>query len=277
MNILNWFKLVSKRLSHINNSRYDLEILLSFVIKKSKSWIIGFNDYQLSENEVVQLEKLIIRRSLGEPIAYLLGEQEFWSLPFKVSKEVLIPRPETEILVELCLYKLQTINVANILDLGTGSGVIALSIASIKKECHITGIDCMQSAITISKYNAKILQISNVHFICSDWFSSINSKLFHVIVSNPPYISINEYSIIRNNLKYEPIKSLVSHSCGLGDIMYIIQNAKNYLYSHGWLLIEHGWNQKYRVQNLFKYNDFINIKTYQDYSGHDRVTIGQKK
>ncbi|CAL4320205.1 Release factor glutamine methyltransferase [Buchnera aphidicola (Eriosoma grossulariae)] len=276
MNISNWSKLAYQKLINVHNCQLDIEVLLMFVLKKNKSWIIGFNDYQLSLKEINQLDQLLIRRSLGEPIAYLIGEKEFWSLVFRVSKDTFIPRPDSEILVELCLHKLCDVKRAKILDLGTGSGAIAISIAYNKNDCHVVGVDYQQKILSVAQYNANKLNIKNINFILSDWFYSLKSCMFDIIVSNPPYISYNEFSCIQSVLKYEPMNALVSNYNGLADIQYIINNASNYLYNHGWLLIEHSWNQKIMVQKIFFQNNFINIKTYKDFGKNDRVTIGQK-
>ncbi|XBC41925.1 MAG: peptide chain release factor N(5)-glutamine methyltransferase [Buchnera aphidicola (Kaburagia rhusicola rhusicola)] len=275
MNIKSWLDIACLKLNNSNN-KLDAEVLLSHILNRSIDWLVGHSSYKISKNDFKQLNDLLERRINGEPIAYLIKQKEFWSLPFVVSYDTLIPRPDTEILVEQTLTRLDNVNYKSILDLGTGCGCIALTLASIKFNCYIVGVDCAQKAIYIAKKNAKILQLNNVVFFHSFWFSSVN-QTFDIIVSNPPYISLNEIDNLEKELLFEPLAALVSSDNGLGSIRYIIKNSKKYLKNMGWLLIEHGWMQKVRVQKLFKKYNFFNIVTYQDYSGNNRITVGQKR
>ncbi|XBC44524.1 MAG: peptide chain release factor N(5)-glutamine methyltransferase [Buchnera aphidicola (Schlechtendalia peitan)] len=279
MNIESWLHIAYLQLKSINNNnnaKLDSEILLSYVFNKDISWLISNSDLELTANILKVLDNLLKRRMYGEPIAYLIKKKEFWSLPFVVSKFTLIPRPDTEILVENTLTRLNNCTYKKILDLGTGCGCIALALASMKLDCCITGVDCVRESIEIAKKNAKILQFNNVIFFHSFWFSFVNDT-FDIIVSNPPYISLNEVKNLDNELLFEPLIALISSENGLGAIRHIIKNAKTYLKNMGWLLIEHGWMQKECVQKLFKRYNFFNIGTYQDYSGNNRVTVGQKR
>ncbi|XBC42957.1 MAG: peptide chain release factor N(5)-glutamine methyltransferase [Buchnera aphidicola (Kaburagia rhusicola ensigallis)] len=275
MNIKSWLDIACLKLNNSNN-KLDAEVLLSHILNRSIDWLVGHSSYKISKNDCKQLNDLLERRINGEPIAYLIKQKEFWSLPFVVSYDTLIPRPDTEILVEQTLTRLDNVNYKSILDLGTGCGCIALTLASIKFNCYIVGVDFVQKAIYIAKKNAKILQLNNVVFFHSFWFSSVN-QTFDIIVSNPPYISLNEIDNLEKELLFEPLAALVSSDNGLGSIRYIIKNSKKYLKNMGWLLIEHGWMQKVRVQKLFKKYNFFNIVTYQDYSGNNRITVGQKR
>ncbi|XRX42482.1 MAG: peptide chain release factor N(5)-glutamine methyltransferase [Buchnera aphidicola (Eriosoma harunire)] len=277
MKICDWIKQSSKKLSHINNCKFDLEILLSFVIKKDKIWISMYDDFCLSIDQINTLESFLLRRSRGEPLAYILKNQEFWTLLLSVSKDTFIPRKDTELLIEVCLSILDKFNYNRILDLGSGSGSISLSIAKTKPDCHVVGVDYKREIISVSQYNAKKLNISNVDFYVSNWFSSLYMMMFDIIVSNPPYISLNEFLLIREELKYEPITSLVSYNNGFGDIKYIIKNSIQYLNPQGWLLLEHGYNQACMVKSFFEQFNYVNIITYQDYGNNDRITIGQKR
>ncbi|CAL4319645.1 Release factor glutamine methyltransferase [Buchnera aphidicola (Periphyllus testudinaceus)] len=274
MKIKEWIKKSLECLKNINNSRLDIEVLLSFVLKKSRSWVICFEDYVLKEQEIIILNKLVMRRFYNEPLSYLTYKKEFWSLSFFVSRCTIIPRPDSEILVERSLEIIGD-SPFKILDLGTGCGNIAISIAFSKPNCLITGVDYSIEIIKVALYNSKKLNIKNVNFFVSDWFSLIHKNKYDIIVSNPPYISLKEFCNLTNEIFYEPILSLVSENNGFSDIIIIIKNSKNYLNNKGWLLLEHGWNQKREIQILFKKYNYINVKTYKDYSGLNRVTIGQ--
>ncbi|AYN24871.1 peptide chain release factor N(5)-glutamine methyltransferase [Buchnera aphidicola] len=275
MNIRYFLKKATKMLSHCDNPRYEAEILLSHVLKCTRVSIIINDEIILSKKQCKKLNNFIYRRSIGEPIAYIIGKKEFWSLSLCVSYKTLIPRPDTEILVERVLSRMNK-NFESILDLGTGSGAIALALASICSNWDITGVDNSNEALKIANINALKLNLENVRFFYSDWFSHINKK-FHIIVSNPPYVSIKEINLLKKDLFYEPFNALISKKDGLLDIELIIQQARQHLFYKGWLLIEHGWKQKLKVQFLFKKYNFFYIESFKDYGGNDRITLGQKK
>ncbi|QJC34000.1 peptide chain release factor N(5)-glutamine methyltransferase [Enterobacteriaceae endosymbiont of Donacia cinerea] len=256
---------------------YQLEsvMILSFVLKKSKAWIYGFSETKINYKQYKILKNLLKRRIKGEPIAYLLGFCEFWSLKIQVSPYVLIPRRDTEILVNIVLKKIN-INTKKILDLGTGSGIISLAIASKYNFINITATDISKKIINLAKYNAKKLHINNINFLISNWFSNLKNNKFDIIVSNPPYISYFEYLLIKKQLKFEPIKSLVSFNNGLADLYHIILNALKYLNNYGWLILEHGYEQGYILKKIFKIKQFKNIMQYYDIQQHYRVICGQK-
>ncbi|ACL30544.1 peptide chain release factor N(5)-glutamine methyltransferase [Buchnera aphidicola str. APS (Acyrthosiphon pisum)] len=274
MNIKKWIKKSIQKLSHVDNPKFESELLLSYVTKHTRSFIISSDEIQLTEKQYKYLNHLIHRRSLGEPIAYIIKEKEFWSLSLCVSYDTLIPRPDTEILVERALSKIKS-NSACILDLGTGCGAIALALASINSNWNIIGIDKSENALAIARINASKLNFKNVTFFFSDWFLNIKKK-FNIIVSNPPYVSKKEIKFFKKDIFFEPLSALISDNNGLSDIENIIKNSKHYLFYGGWLMIEHGWRQKVKVQYLFKKYNFHEIESYQDYGGNDRVTIGKK-
>ncbi len=274
MNIKNWLKKSVRKLSHINNARYESELLLSYVLGCTRVFVMSLDSIQLSSKQYEYLNYLIYRRSLGEPIAYIIEEKEFWSLSLRVSYDTLIPRPDTEILVEQVLSKIDN-NSISILDLGTGCGAIALALASICSKWNIIGIDKSEHALKIARINALKLNINNVSFFFSNWFSHINKK-FDIIVSNPPYVSKKDIKFFKRDIFFEPFNALISDNNGLSDIENIIKKANYYLFFGGWLLIEHGWKQKIKVQKLFKKYNFVEIQSYKDYGGNDRVTIGKK-
>ncbi|QCI24268.1 peptide chain release factor N(5)-glutamine methyltransferase [Buchnera aphidicola (Muscaphis stroyani)] len=273
MNIREWLNQTASKFYFIKNFQNESEILLSHVLKKNRIWIIVNDDFELDKRVIKYLDDLIFRRSLGEPIAYLTGKKEFWSLSLSVSCDTLIPRPDTEILVEQVLSKINK-NCLNILDLGTGCGAIALALASVCSTLNIVGVDKSKKAIQIAKLNAFKLNLKHVSFFYSDWFSNIKKK-FHIIISNPPYISFKEIKLLKKDIFFEPHKALFSSNNGLSDIEFIIKKSCNYLLKEGWLLIEHGWTQKLHVQHFFKKYNFIDIQSYKDYGGNDRVTAGK--
>lgn len=274
MNIQKWLKKTIKKLSNIENSKYEAEFLLSYVSKCTRSYIISSDIIQLSSIQMKHLNNLIYRRSLGEPIAYITGEKEFWSLSLNVSYDTLIPRPDTEILVEQALLKISK-KFALILDLGTGCGAIALALGSICSTWSIIGIDKSKKAIKIAKLNALKLNLKNVSFFYSNWFSHINKK-FDIIISNPPYVSKEEIKYLKKDILFEPFDAIVSDNNGFLDIELIIKKSSDYLFLGGWLLIEHGYQQKLKVQSFFKKYNFFEIQSYQDYGGNDRITMGRK-
>ncbi|QCI23199.1 peptide chain release factor N(5)-glutamine methyltransferase [Buchnera aphidicola] len=278
MNIEYWLNIAYIKLQSIGNisARLDSEVLLSYVLNKDISWLMCYGCYKLNSKDLKLANSLLMRRMCGEPIAYLVGKKEFWSLSLLVSNATLIPRSDTEILVEQTLMRVEKDSKKKILDLGTGCGCVALALASERETCCIIGVDCMQESLKIAKRNAKVLHLNNVIFFHSFWFSSVN-EIFDVIVSNPPYVSLNEITSLDKSLSFEPLIALISTNNGLGSIKYIIKHSKKYLNDMGWLLIEHGWTQKISVQKLFKKYHFFNVMTYKDYSRNDRITVGQKK
>ena len=273
MTIFNVLKYSEQLLSHVKTPKLDAEILLSYVLKKSRVWIKLFDDFILNQQQINIYKKLLIRRIQYEPISYIIKKKEFWSLSFMISKHVFIPRPETEILVQETLNR--SFKNAKILDLGTGSGIIPISISHEIPKCNILGIDCNIRAISLAKKNSKNLNCQNVFFMYSNWFSCIQDK-FDIIVSNPPYLKHQDISDISQDLLYEPYIALFSQNNGISDIQYIIENAKNYLFYRGWLLIEHAYSQNKKIVNIFQKNNFCNIQSYKDYSNIVRVTLGQK-
>ncbi|QCI23727.1 peptide chain release factor N(5)-glutamine methyltransferase [Buchnera aphidicola (Macrosiphoniella sanborni)] len=272
MNIKHWINHTIKKLYFSENPQYEARLLLSYVSEYDYSFIMKSDDILLTRKQHKLLNSLINRRSLGEPIAYIIEEKEFWSLSLRVSCDTLIPRPDTEILVEQALSKIQ--NNFSILDLGTGSGAIALALASMCSDCEIIGVDKSKKALKIACINAFKLNFKNVFFHYSNWFSNINKK-FNIIISNPPYISTKEIKLLKKDIFFEPFNALIADQDGLSEIKKIIKKARYYLFFGGWLLIEHGWKQKLSVQNLFKKYNFSEVQSYQDYGGNDRVTIGK--
>ena len=260
------------------NAKADANILLQAVTKRSKSAIFAFAETELNESELRQLAELLVRRAKGEPMAYILGEKEFWSLPLAVSTATLIPRPDTERLVEVALewtYKrLDTQEKLHILDLGTGTGAIALALASeLGTKAEIIGVDKQPDAVKLAEKNRQTLGFENVRFLQSDWFEALKNQHFDLIVSNPPYIDKDDENLTQGDVRFEPLTALVAEQNGLSDLQKIIQNAPLYLTQNGALMLEHGWQQAASVQDIFQQNQWNAVTTFQDYGGNDRVTV----
>ncbi|EKT57483.1 peptide chain release factor N(5)-glutamine methyltransferase [Providencia sneebia] len=275
-----WIKLAIARLSASDSfsandsAKRDAEILLQHVTGRSRTYVFAFAETELNPQEQTELERLLQRRELGEPIAYLIGEREFWSLPLFVSPATLIPRPDTECLVEQALARLPQ-QAACILDLGTGTGAIALAIASERPDYSVTGIDFSADAVALAQRNQQRLTIKNVQFLQSDWFTSLSPQHFDMIVSNPPYIDEMDCHLQQGDVRFEPLSALVANNHGLSDLSHIVSESTAYLKPQGWLLVEHGWQQGAVVRELFQQNGYCNVQTCQDYGGRDRISLGQ--
>jgi len=275
MIVRQWLRAAIAQLPESESPKRDAEILLSYVTGRSRSWIIAFDDHELESEQLSRLAELLARRARGEPIAYLTGEREFWSLSLSVSPDTLIPRPDTELLVEQALAHLPQ-HAVEILDLGTGTGAIALALASERPECRVTGVDRIAAAITLAESNARRLAIGNVQFRLSNWFSALSGEQFSLIASNPPYIDQADEHLRQGDVRFEPESALVASDNGLADIKWITENAGAHLLPGGWLLFEHGWQQAEQVRTILRENKFTAIETCQDYGGNDRVTLAQK-
>ena len=269
-----WLQQAVKRLSASESAKRDTQILLQHATGRSRTYILAFDETELSAHELQQLEELLQRREFGEPIAYIVGEREFWSLPLYVSPATLIPRPDTECLVEQALIRLPSTD-CRILDLGTGTGAIALALASERPNSTVIGVDFNPEAVVLAERNQQRLSIFNVRFSQSDWFTSLSNELFDMIVSNPPYIDEGDIHLNQGDVRFEPATALIAEEHGLSDLAHIIAESKRYLKQQGWLLLEHGWQQGLAVRELFSENGYTNIETCLDYGGKDRVSLGQ--
>lgn len=273
--IQNSLNTATHKLATVSDSaRLDAEVLLAFVLGKNRSYLRAWNDKILNAQEISQFELLISQRETGIPIAYLTGTREFWSRDFFVSPDVLIPRPDTEILIEHCLKKIPQNLPFQILDLGTGSGIIAITLACECPNVKIIAVDASESALKIAQKNADFHDCQNVEFILSDWFSNVPKIKFDLIVSNPPYICENDEHLTQGDVCFEPKSALIAAESGLRDIIDITKNAKNYLISNGQLLLEHGYNQAQDVQIILRNMGFTNVCTYHDLAGQPRITTG---
>ena len=263
------------------NAKLDANLLLQAVTKRSRSAIFAFGETELNETEQNQLNQMLERRTKGEPMAYILGEKEFWSLPLKVSSDTLIPRPDTERLVEVALdwanKRLENQESLQILDLGTGTGAIALALASeLKQKVQVLGVDFKPEVVVLAESNRQTLQIENARFQQSDWFSTLVNQQFDLIVSNPPYIDAEDENLQIGDVRFEPLTALVADNHGLSDLQKIIENAPLYLKPNGALFLEHGWQQALDVQHVFHQNQWQAVETFKDYANLDRITKAEK-
>jgi len=261
--------------SHFSEAKLEARLLLEHILNVNQAWLITHADDTINAEDNQQFQALLARRLSGEPIAYILGEREFYGLTFKTSPDTLIPRPDTETLVETALSKIEATSADDILDLGTGTGAVALSIAKHRPAATVTAVDSSEGALTVAQENAKVLDITNTHFLKSDWFAGLENKTFSLIVSNPPYIEDDDPHLSQGDLRFEPRTALASGTDGLDDIRQIIAQAPAHLKISGWLMFEHGYQQAEAVSTLLKNAGFSAIETIQDLGGNDRVTIGQ--
>jgi release factor glutamine methyltransferase len=258
------------------DAKLEANILLSHVLAKPKSYLHAWPEQLLTLGQVAMYFAVINRRCNGEPIAYITGQKEFFSLVFNVDSSVLIPRPETELLVETILqkFKLKENDSLNILDLGTGSGAIAISLAKARPNWLITAVDNSEAALAVAQQNARIHNANNIKFINSNWFNNINknNNKYHCIVSNPPYIGVNDSHLNSGDVRFEPKSALVANNNGLADIELIIAHSANYLIPKGCLIIEHGYNQLDMIKQILENYQF-NVQSIKDYAGLNRVIV----
>lgn len=310
-----------KQATQSDETKLEAQLLLEHVLNVNHAWLIAHAEDELDHHRQTQFQLHIERRIKGEPIAYILGEREFFGITLKVTPDTLIPRPDTEILVETALEKIASLRQTrherhtdnatssfrresessvllptvlksldsdsrrndslesekqlSVLDLGTGSGAIALAIATHAPNINVRAAEVSGRTLKVAEENAKNLNISNVRFVLSDWFSALQNETFDLIVSNPPYIEGHDIHLNQGDLRFEPLSALASGDDGLNDIRHIISHAKQHLNSNGWLLIEHGYNQSGKVAGLMQQAQFNAIQHINDLAGIARVTIAQ--
>ncbi len=255
----------------------DVRLLLQHGLKVNHAWLISHANDTLSDEQIDVFNALLQCRLAGEPMAYILGRREFYGLALKTTSSTLIPRPDTETLVEAALAKIAIDNVASVLDLGTGTGAIALAVASQRPLANITAVDFSAAALKVAVENSQSLKLNQVKFNESSWFSAFSgdaNKTFDVIVSNPPYISENDVHLSQGDLRFEPISALASGADGLDDIRIIIKHAPQYLNQGGWLMLEHGYDQATAVARLLSERGFTQVSHVLDLAGIQRVTLG---
>lgn len=255
--------------------RLEAELLLVHVLGKPRSWLIAHADDEMDAAHAAAFDALVQRRSDGEPVAYITGRRGFWSLDLEVTPATLIPRPETELLVELALDRLSISVPVRVADLGTGSGAIALAIAHECRSAQVLATDASHDALAVAQRNAARLGIPNVAFAHGDWLAPLSDPAFDVIVSNPPYIEAGDPHLRQGDLRFEPAVALASGDDGLDDIRRIVAGARAHLKPGGWLLMEHGWNQGDAVRALLHASGYDEVFTAQDLERRDRVSGGR--
>jgi len=257
-------------------ARIDAEVMLCYVLNKSRTFLHTWPEQQLSPRKQRLFKRLVSRRAEGEPVAYLIGQREFWSLQLTVTPDTLIPRPETELLVEQSLELIPENSQLNIADLGTGSGAIALAIASERPDCKVTAIDNSLAALNVATENAAQLKVTNINFLHNDWLHNSKPSPFDIIISNPPYVRSDDPHLNEGDLPFEPLTALASGADGMTDIKKIAHQAWLHLKDKGWLLLEHGFDQHATVSEILRQQGYQNIEGFRDLSGNDRVIRARK-
>lgn len=263
-----------QRLAGVLRPALDAEILLAHSLETSRSFLYANPELALPDERIKTFDRLLQDRVNGTPIAHLTRLREFWSLPLEVSPDTLIPRPETELLVEAALNLIPANTRCRVLDLGTGSGAVALAIASERQDAQIIAVDISEPALEVARSNAARLNIANIEFLISNWFESLSSK-FEVVVSNPPYIAAGDAHLHQGDLRFEPKLALVSGADGLDAIRQIISGSGKALRSGGHLLLEHGFEQGAAVRSLLCEGGFREVRTLRDLESRERVTVAR--
>ena len=266
--------LQSAKLADSPSAKLDAELLLAAALGKPRSYLRTWPEREVEADCAAQFSASLARRRNGEPIAYILGRQGFWSLDLDVASHTLIPRPDTELLVETALA-LAPANAISVLDLGTGTGAIALALACERPAWQVTGVDRVAEAVALAEANRTRLQLSNASFLTSHWFSALAAQRYQLIVSNPPYIAAGDPHLSQGDVRFEPSSALVAGVDGLDDIRLIIQQAPQHLNAGGWLLLEHGFDQAEAVRELLSQQGFVAVESRLDLGGHQRISLGQ--
>ncbi|MDY7568126.1 peptide chain release factor N(5)-glutamine methyltransferase [Pseudomonas sp. RTC3] len=259
-------------------ARLDVELLLAAALGKPRSYLHTWPERIVSSEAAQVFASYLQRRRAGEPVAYILGQQGFWKLDLEVAPHTLIPRPDTELLVEVAL-ELHAITPAlapvTVLDLGTGTGAIALALASERPAWRVTAVDRILEAVALAERNRQRLHLNNVTVLNSHWFSALEGQRFDMIISNPPYIASADPHLVAGDVRFEPSSALVAGVDGLDDLRVIITQAPDYLDVGGWLLLEHGYDQAAAVRDLMAGQGFERVHSRKDLGGHERITLGR--
>ncbi len=264
----------SERLQASASAQLDAELLLAQVLDKNRSWLFAWPEHTLTQEQQQAFTTLCERRERGEPVAYLLGRRGFWTFEVEVGPAVLIPRPETELLVEQAL-RLGTDLVGKVADLGTGSGAIAIALASERADWQVHATELSAEAQSVAAANFRKTGHSNLHLLAGSWCRPLPGRDYVLIVSNPPYIDASDPHLQEGDVRFEPRQALVADEAGLADLRNIACQTQDYLVAGGWLLLEHGWQQGSAVRGLLAGLGYTDISTHRDYSNHERVTVGR--
>ncbi len=256
-------------------ARIEVQSLLQHVLGQSRAWLLAHSELPLNATQADSYLALLRRRLGGEPLAYVLGEREFFGLTFKVTPATLIPRPETELLVELALQRIPPRSKSRVLDLGTGSGAIALSIAHARPDAEVWACDISAEALAVASENVGRLKLKNVQLVRSDWCVALPAMRFEMIVSNPPYIAEGDPHLAQGDLRFEPARALAAGENGLRDIRHLVNESRRFLGEGAWLLFEHGYDQAARVRELLHVAGFAGVFSARDLAGIERVSGGQ--
>jgi release factor glutamine methyltransferase len=265
--------LASAQLPESPTAQLDIELLLAHALGKSRSYLRTWPERELDSEQLKRFNEALARRQAGEPVAYILGLQGFWTLELEVASHTLIPRPDTELLVETALSLIPA-TPAQVLDLGTGTGAIALALASERPAWQVMGVDRIAEAVELAERNRQRLAFNNARFTQSHWFSALAGQRYQMIVSNPPYIAADDHHLAEGDVRFEPSSALVAGADGLDDIRHIIAQAPDYLERDGWLLLEHGFDQAEAVCALLSARGFTKVESRRDLGGHQRISLG---
>lgn len=264
------------KLQGSDHPRLDAEVLLAHVLNKPRSHLHAWPESELGEEQALRFGDFVAQRAEGWPVAYLTGRREFWSLDLGITTDTLIPRPETELLVEQALVLLPAHKKMQVADLGTGSGAIAIALAQERKSWMLCALDRSIACTRIAQLNARRLGVHNISFVNASWCDALANASLDAMVSNPPYVSDQDPHLQQGDVRYEPITALTSGVDGLNDIRKLVTDAPRILKASGWILIEHGVDQSKTIRNLLNIKGFINIKTLRDLAGLERVSYAQK-
>ncbi|MDH5472521.1 MAG: peptide chain release factor N(5)-glutamine methyltransferase [Gammaproteobacteria bacterium] len=257
-----------------DSARLDAEVLLCYLLKKDRAYLITWPEKNIDTALTDCYRQLVSRRQSGEPIAYITGQKEFWSLTLRVNQHTLIPRPETELLVEYLLEHYPADHTIRLVDLGTGSGAIALALASERPQWHIIATDASPDALKTAQFNAAQLKLNNIEFRQGSWFQPLPDEAFDIIISNPPYIAEQDPHLTRGDVRFEPPSALSSGHDGLDDIRQIADQARQHLHANGLLIIEHGHDQKDEIFKIFNSLGYKKIQQLEDIAKKPRATLG---